>query len=160
MTSRGGGRYPVRKRPSGAGGGGTPVIPPNSITNVELADMQGNSVKGRFNPAFGDPENLIIGDKSILGRPAGGILKSLTFVEAQDVLNFMYQNHERFRVGTVLNPFTGAGDALSAPVLDGMTDTWFSSFIKQSTVDVFFSGTFENNEKKKHAACGIFINGS
>ena len=63
-------------------------------------------------------------------------------------------------VGTTNNPSTNATSSGSAPVLAEMTKT-FTPEDASNKIEVFFSGTFSNNEKKQDrgARAAIFVDG-
>lgn len=65
-----------------------------------------------------------------------------------------------YLVGTTNNPSTTATSSGSAPVLAEMTKT-FTPADATNKIEVFFSGTFSNNEKKKDrgARAAIFVDG-
>lgn len=65
-----------------------------------------------------------------------------------------------YLVGTTNNPSTTATTSGSAPVLAQMTKT-FTPEDANNKIEVFFSGTFSNNEKKQDrgARAAIFVDG-
>lgn len=93
--------------------------------------------------------------ESAYGTMAPGDKAKLNALEQGDITVF-----SSYKEGTTVDPSTTATTAGTAPTLAEMTHT-FTPDDATNNIEVFFSGTFENDAKKGDGVhCGIFIDGT
>ncbi|GIW89616.1 MAG: hypothetical protein KatS3mg109_0048 [Pirellulaceae bacterium] len=61
-------------------------LPPDSVTNVELANMPANTIKGNPTGSVGSPQDIPVAAGRLIGRGDSGNLAALTPAEARQIL--------------------------------------------------------------------------
>ena len=107
------------------GGGAFTIIPPDSVTNIELADMPANTVKVNNTGSIGDPVDLVMAASTILARLASGNIVAATTTQMQTLLNY----------------FADGGEAGGADRSAGNTDLFALSLITNDIARLIISST-------------------
>lgn len=90
------------------GGGASTIIPPDSVTNTELANMAANTVKGNDTGSSGDPVDIAMAASTMLARLAAGNIVDATPAE----------------IITLLDIFKNGGDTTGAARTIGNVDNF------------------------------------
>ncbi len=84
---------------------------------------------------------------------------AFTDAEKTKLQNIKEQVFSDYNPGTTSDPSTTATTSGSAPVLSQMEHT-FTPANASNDIEAYFSGTFETDNKKEGAFCGIFVDGT